>query len=309
MQPTDTHKLAGQHPKPEPAPETTEQKAPEITVAQHMKIVSFACLEASMRYREAFWREDIEALNEALRKENDFTLNNGTFTQKKNILKKISSQVLDLQAKLEKFNGLIYKELEDFNKLFSQENQKSFDNYSTAYGLLADEMLKARNTTDMLIICKMYNAGQMDAALSELKNIEQADKLNKEFDAKNTNEPVFVIKAENFEEYRKDGWIWCSREFEIPPAETKVRVLYENGQSGTCFFWSEDEGFDPYQEPLHIAIIAWKPLEDEVIADGDHLGTGKNNVGKPIDIPDAPVKLEVVRGETLDIPDSQKSEC
>ena len=56
---------------------------------------------------------------------------------------------------------------------------------------------------------------------------------------------------------------WISVKDRLPEPETEVRCKFENGQvNEKVMFWSEEEGFDGYAEPLHVMVTHWMPRRD-----------------------------------------------
>lgn len=269
-----------------------------------MRIISLALLEASNRYREAFYREEADFMMDRMNKMFMPQISKLPFSKREKKERELIAANVKFRQDLKKFTDDCYKEISRLTKELSKESAVRFDNYATGFAVLMEEFLKAKNTTELLTVCQIYNAGKMDEVFGNLEILQNGKSLN---DKNEQKDFICVIDTNNFDEYRKNGWILCSEK--LPEEKTKVRVLYENGTAMTSLFWNKEEGFDPYAEPLHIAVIAWKPIEDEVIVDNDHLRTAKNNVGEPLFIPEEPAKLSVVREPVDEIPDSQKSEC
>ena len=53
---------------------------------------------------------------------------------------------------------------------------------------------------------------------------------------------------------------WIDVKDRLPKDETKVKGRFENGEESEIFFWSKEEGFDPYKDPLHTMVTHWQPL-------------------------------------------------
>lgn len=137
-----------------------------------------------MRYKEAFYRDELEDLEETLRnvrssqkqmarqfvegdkgnrKFNEFEFERKYDRSAKNI-------VLNAKNEAEKFNILAYKEIENVTKNMGPSLYNRFDNYATGFGVLAEEFVKAKNTTEILTVMKIYNAGKLDDLFSTIKN-------------------------------------------------------------------------------------------------------------------------------------------
>lgn len=92
-----------------------------------------------------------------------------TGAKERKLADKVKGLVLDRKLKMEKYNDAIYKEIEALRKQLSPNADTAFDNFATGFGLLCEEYLKARNTTELLTICKIYNQGQLDDVFAAIK--------------------------------------------------------------------------------------------------------------------------------------------
>lgn len=154
------------------------------------KLVFFALLESASRYREAYFRDEITAFEEAAWKEFEY--------QKKYVLKThtqvrkaemfASDAIATLRAKLAIFNEAMDKELKTITAQFTDTGLKNFDNYATAYGLMAEELQKAKNTTDLLTICRLYNQGTFDKILADARAMK--DNLNQQYEKNENKNPI-----------------------------------------------------------------------------------------------------------------------
>jgi hypothetical protein len=84
----------------------------------------------------------------------------------------------DYVHKQEMLNKAIYGAIEAATKNHSEQSAKAFDNYSTAFGMMAEELINAKNKEELLILCKMYNEGKFDDDFKAAK--EQAYEKPKE---------------------------------------------------------------------------------------------------------------------------------
>lgn len=155
------------------------------------KIIFLALLEASMRYREATWREDLLIYEQSLRETiparmDAFKINYKTkFNREpdgstlrnfsRDIDRSIKNSVDVVAQDVNKFNKIAYAEIEKVTKAMSKVGQVSFDNYATGFGVLMEEFVKAKNTTHFLTICKLYNSGAMDKTLEILNDIDKQE--------------------------------------------------------------------------------------------------------------------------------------
>lgn len=144
-------------------------------------MISLALLEASMRYREGYFREDIDAYAahlESMREGNMKDTKEKVESQKgrlnvkafnKNFDKKASHLHIEYKNKQEAFNRTAYKKIEEIVGMMPGGFQTRFDNYVTGFGMLAEEFLKAKNTTQLLTVCKLYNQGAMDSIFADIE--------------------------------------------------------------------------------------------------------------------------------------------
>lgn len=70
--------------------------------------------------------------------------------------------------------------IDNLEKMLSPEAKIKFDNYSTAYALMCEELVKAKNTTEIIAICKAYNDGYLENVFSQAKAKEEA--LNQKYE-------------------------------------------------------------------------------------------------------------------------------
>lgn len=151
------------------------------------KIVFFALLEAAMRYREGYWRDEQEEFEKdslAIFEENAKGLNFSQYKKKHNATLGI---IGDREVAQLKFNKAMYDELENLTKTYSPSGKVAFDNYATAYGLVAEYLQKAKNTTEFLTICQLYNSGTFDKDLQEAIQRGKTEELNNKYENKDEN--------------------------------------------------------------------------------------------------------------------------
>jgi len=152
-------------------------KQSETVKRNDFRMVFFALLESAMRYREATWREDVEEIEqESIRGAEGYKQSMallGTPVDKgfdKRVEKKIKATTVDFHDKQVKFNKIAYQTIKDMETRLTAKSKIAFDNYATAFGLMAEELVAAKNTTEILTICKLYNAGVMDGYFSQIRN-------------------------------------------------------------------------------------------------------------------------------------------
>jgi hypothetical protein len=156
--------------------ETSTQNPTEGTTrsqANEYRMIFYALLEAAMRYREGYFREDVDLYTETLMEKFKDDLNNAkSSAEKARIEKLIKGKTLALRQKLEKTNTVLYEAIAELEETLSEKGKVFFDNYSTAYGLIAEELAKAKSTMQILTVCQLYNSGAMDETFEELKKSE-----------------------------------------------------------------------------------------------------------------------------------------
>lgn len=173
------------------------------------KLIYFALLEAAMRYKEGFWREDLEANKQLLTNESY----GATLEQKlspsqiKKFEKKMKGLHLDLETQTLKINNIFYKEVEDIRKQFSDKADNVFDTYATGFGLIMEHYLDAKSTGDLLLLCSAYNKGLLDMAIEEIRKANMAPYPQTEGPERVENEvkpsvaPAPVIEGEKRDVY------------------------------------------------------------------------------------------------------------
>lgn len=130
------------------------------------KLLYLCLLEAALRYREAYFRDDIELFERQIESYRKPAM---TFSQKKSFDKLKTGKVLSLRTSMEKFNTAAYKEVENIIGQLPPPLQEVFDEFSTGFALLSEEFLIANDKGDLLAVCKAYNSGKFDEAIASLK--------------------------------------------------------------------------------------------------------------------------------------------
>lgn len=149
-------------------------------------MIFLALLDAAMRYREGYFREDIETYVEHLEsmrgeqlKEAEGKLTNGqllnTRVFHRRFDERVKTMVINFKNKQEEFNRIAYKKVEEVVNHTGPAFKYQFDNYATGFGILAEEFLKAKNTTELLTVCKLYNQGLMENTFAEIRKQREAE--------------------------------------------------------------------------------------------------------------------------------------
>lgn len=157
-------------------------KEMQLITTQKNRMIFLALLEAAMRYREGYFREELKNFTDDAKEDLERSIENSKHGVNKKprdrgwerrARVKIEEVMLKFKNEQEAFNRTAYKELEKVVSKMSEGLQTKFDNYSTGFGLMAEEFLKARNTTDLLIVCKIYNMGLLEETLNEIKKTKE----------------------------------------------------------------------------------------------------------------------------------------
>lgn len=151
------------------------------------RVIFLALLDAAMRYREGYFREELEEYKDYLEgmvevkmKDAKEKVTAGKTLNERGTRRRIEKQhqdmYINLKNKKEKFNAASYKEIENIVSEMPHASRSNFDNYATGFGLLCEELLKAKNTTELLTVCKLYNQGLMDATFAQIKKQRENEK-------------------------------------------------------------------------------------------------------------------------------------
>ncbi len=203
------------------------------------RMVFYALLEAAMRYRESYFRDDFDTYYEGLKKANQKPLENAkSHSEERKIISFIKGKQLNFEQKQKKLNDTLYAAIKELEDSLSPAGKTAFDNYSTAYGLMADELAKAKNTTEILTVCKLYNSGAMDSTFDELKKSEYKPGTNPP-PAKEDTPPWMekgLTEEERIELNESKIMIIDQNDYEAPKKETinnQNQETNENNQSIT----------------------------------------------------------------------------
>lgn len=142
-----------------------------------------------MRYRESYFREDIEEYNKGINETYEAIkiTSNMPFSETRKRDAKVKAMTIEFKLKQEAFNKTCYQMIDSLEKMLSPEAKIKFDNYSTAYALMCEELIAAKNTTEIITICKAYNAGEFDELLLTAKAKEEA--LNQKYEGTGDKKP------------------------------------------------------------------------------------------------------------------------
>lgn len=141
------------------------------------KMIFLVLLESAMRYREMYYREEIAAFT-AVQKEAlaaHIKKTKTSFSQQKKWETKLSANIATFTNLYEQFNKMVDNEIKGNVDEKQMTTGTPFDNYVAAFGLLANEFVRCKNTTELLTLAKSYNDGAFDEAMEHLKKTELKD--------------------------------------------------------------------------------------------------------------------------------------
>lgn len=144
------------------------------------RIIFLALLDSAMRYREGYFREEqedyknyLEGQVEVKIKDAKDNLGYGKTLNERGTRRKIEKHheelLITFKNKKERFNANCYKEIESIVNEMPPAYRSRFDNYATGFGLMCEELLQAKNTSEILTVCKLYNQGMMDNTFAEIR--------------------------------------------------------------------------------------------------------------------------------------------
>lgn len=166
-----------------------------------------------MRYREGYFREEIEEYAdniEASRKsfmdDARAGLTKGQILNERAANRRFDSKaehmVVTFKNKQEAFNREAYKKIEEVVGQMPTSFKYNFDNYATGFALLMEEFLKAKNTTELLTVCKLYNQGLMDETFNKIKEERENEKSNITIDSSDKPD---AIESNNIVQEEQSG--------------------------------------------------------------------------------------------------------
>lgn len=175
-------------------------------------MISLGLLEAGMRYREAYFRDDIKDYTVMCQDECDkaVKLYKDKNHSDKGLAKRLQSRtdltVQKFKNEQEAFNRTVYSHINRVVDRMPEITQVGFDNFATGFGLLLEEFLKAKNTTDLLTLARGYNMGLLDSVLEILNRTNEKTETTDAVDSVNTgvvpegeqpaaNEPIITADA------------------------------------------------------------------------------------------------------------------
>lgn len=169
------------------------------------RMIFLGLIEAAMRYREGYFREEIEdyaahlesgrgiELDKAkgVARTKKATLNDRAFH--KSFDRRRDAIIINFKNEQEQFNRVLYKKIEQVIGNMNANFKHRFDNYATGFGILAEEFLQAKNTTELLTVCKLYNQGLMDNTFAEIRKQRENEKEIVTADSSRTNDNDTIV--------------------------------------------------------------------------------------------------------------------
>lgn len=162
--------------------EQSNQDVKNLRDLERNRIIFLALLDAAMRYRQEYFRDESEVYYEMLlaateQKEKELGAKADRGWRRR--ADKINEETaLKFYKKQEDFNKSCYKEIDSIVERMEEKFKLRFDNYATGFALMCEEFLKAKNTTELLTLAKLYNQGLLDTVFEQVR---------KEKDEKNNN--------------------------------------------------------------------------------------------------------------------------
>lgn len=153
----------------------TPEEAP--LTGRKMMMISLALMDGAMRYREGYWRENIEEFKKELELKADFealTKEKGWRSRRQKV---INSIVLNYRQEEEKLNKTVYGHIEKFTEHMGAKFKTGFDNYATGASKMIEEYAKASSTVEILTVCQMYNNGYMEDVFEKIKEINKTKEI------------------------------------------------------------------------------------------------------------------------------------
>lgn len=145
-------------------------KDEQETSLQRQRIISLAMFEGGMRFREGFWREDVEAYGNMVREtiyKNTTEKTKSDRGWRRRTEEKVKSLIFDYERKQQIINQKIYSLVDCSTSGLTEHAKKGFDNYVVGLSMCIEEFLKAKNTTQMLTLMKLYNNGNLDGVFNK----------------------------------------------------------------------------------------------------------------------------------------------
>lgn len=142
------------------------------------RLLSVVMTEAATRYRQGHYQEDIEDFRTALTNDIEMMVedprNKGL---KKRLLGKVEYQVSEYKRKQDAISKALDASTNMVMERFpSEQSKERFDNYVAGVSLLVEEFINAKNTTEMLTLCRLYNQGLLDNVFENFKPKKDEDK-------------------------------------------------------------------------------------------------------------------------------------
>jgi hypothetical protein len=153
--------------------------------ARH-KMIFLALLSGVMEYRAQFIDKDLEAnmvLCESMAEAmiNDPKKKVNTPGKKKRVEQKSMHMHYDYKKKVERFDKVCTEEIAAVSQEFKIPDSEDFKAYCAGMGVIFEQYLNAKNTGDLISVCKAYNSGLLDELLNTLR-AEQVEEKKEFFD-------------------------------------------------------------------------------------------------------------------------------
>lgn len=152
------------------------------------RLAYYSLLAASMAYREMFFRDDIAAIKSSPEPTAEQALGSMLPHQRQGMRKmtsktarKIHNNSIDvMEKKIIYFNKMAYAELDSCKHRMNPRSKENFESIEGYLVSCAEELLHARNQHEVLMLLRMYNAGQLDVLFEEYRKEKQYEKTTTE---------------------------------------------------------------------------------------------------------------------------------
>jgi len=140
-----------------------------------MMLTFYLLIDSAMGYREGFYRENIEGFEQ---ESMAAAINYGkdlNYAKHKSLMRRANSLSLAYKEKEEKFTKDTYKYIETLFSGLGDEQKVAYDNMKTCFGLLAEEVIKAKDRTRLLTVVRLFNEGHFDEMFNDLDKVQQQE--------------------------------------------------------------------------------------------------------------------------------------
>lgn len=147
------------------------------------KLLFVALMDAAMRHREAFWREELENANLAVPTPDHIKVNQITRKQRRHLDRwkdKVSKQIKTHKTQETKaFNSMAYQMIDHYAKAGTEATQARYDNLVALLSGMTERIFETKNPVELMVVIDMYHAGYFDEVLKAAKGIGSEQEKSK----------------------------------------------------------------------------------------------------------------------------------